>query len=144
MASTRDVPAPSWWQDAAIYQVYPRSFADGNGEGVGDLAGLLDRLPYIASLGVDGIWMTPSQPSPQVDQGYDERLLRRRRSALWHHGTARRTAAHRARATDHPRHSREKPQVFSAGTVHGSGTRVASRDKNPVFDFHMVMFIKNY
>ncbi|MBD8042625.1 alpha-amylase [Arthrobacter sp. Sa2BUA2] len=60
-----------WWQDAVIYQVYPRSFADGNGDGVGDLAGLLERLPYIASLGVDGIWMTPFQPSPQVDQGYD-------------------------------------------------------------------------
>ncbi|MEK0154686.1 alpha-amylase family glycosyl hydrolase [Arthrobacter oryzae] len=60
-----------WWQSAVIYQVYPRSFADGNGDGVGDLAGLTARLPYIASLGVDGIWMTPFQPSPQVDQGYD-------------------------------------------------------------------------
>ncbi|WP_104116819.1 alpha-amylase family glycosyl hydrolase [Arthrobacter sp. B1805] len=60
-----------WWQDAVIYQVYPRSFADGDGDGVGDLAGLLARLPYIASLGVDGIWITPFQPSPQVDQGYD-------------------------------------------------------------------------
>ncbi len=60
-----------WWRDAVIYQVYPRSFADGDGDGVGDLAGLLSRLPYIASLGVDGIWMTPFQPSPQVDQGYD-------------------------------------------------------------------------
>lgn len=69
-ATPRREPS-GWWQDAVIYQVYPRSFADGNGDGVGDLAGLLDRLPYIASLGVDGIWMTPFQPSPQVDQGYD-------------------------------------------------------------------------
>jgi alpha-glucosidase len=60
-----------WWDSAVIYQVYPRSFSDGNGDGVGDLAGLAARLPYIASLGVDGIWMTPFQPSPQVDQGYD-------------------------------------------------------------------------
>jgi len=60
-----------WWQSAVIYQVYPRSFADGDGDGVGDLAGLTARLPYIAALGVDGIWMTPFQPSPQVDQGYD-------------------------------------------------------------------------
>ncbi|WP_298255159.1 alpha-amylase family glycosyl hydrolase [uncultured Arthrobacter sp.] len=60
-----------WWRTAVIYQVYPRSFADGDGDGVGDLAGLLRRLPYIASLGVDGIWLTPFQPSPQVDQGYD-------------------------------------------------------------------------
>ncbi|MDI3242228.1 alpha-amylase family glycosyl hydrolase [Arthrobacter sp. AL08] len=64
-------PAAEWWQSAVIYQVYPRSFADGDGDGVGDLAGLTARLPYIASLGVDGIWMTPFQPSPQVDQGYD-------------------------------------------------------------------------
>ena len=69
--STALAPAAEWWQSAVIYQVYPRSFADGNGDGVGDLAGLTARLPYIASLGVDGIWMTPFQPSPQVDQGYD-------------------------------------------------------------------------
>lgn len=64
-------PDVQWWQSAVIYQVYPRSFSDGDGDGVGDLAGLTARLPYIASLGVDGIWMTPFQPSPQLDQGYD-------------------------------------------------------------------------
>lgn len=62
-------PSAEWWQSAVIYQVYTRSFADG--DGVGELAGLIARMPYIASLGIDGIWMTPFQPSPQVDQGYD-------------------------------------------------------------------------
>ena len=60
-----------WWQTAVIYEVYPRSFADADGDGVGDLRGLRQRLPYIASLGVQGIWLTPFQTSPQVDQGYD-------------------------------------------------------------------------
>ena len=60
-----------WWRNAVIYQVYVRSFADGNGDGAGDLFGLLDHLEYIASLGVDGIWLNPCYPSPQMDHGYD-------------------------------------------------------------------------
>lgn len=60
-----------WWRTGVVYEVYPRSFADSDGDGVGDLRGILERLPYIAGLGVDGIWLTPFQRSPQVDQGYD-------------------------------------------------------------------------
>jgi alpha-glucosidase len=60
-----------WWRNAVIYQVYPRSFADGNGDGVGDLAGLRSRLPYLRDLGVDAIWCTPWYASPQADGGYD-------------------------------------------------------------------------
>src|SRR5690242_4809681 len=61
----------SWWRDAAIYQIYPRSFADGNGDGVGDLAGVRARLPYLASLGVDALWFNPWYPSSGADGGYD-------------------------------------------------------------------------
>ncbi|HET6870923.1 MAG TPA: alpha-amylase family glycosyl hydrolase, partial [Solirubrobacteraceae bacterium] len=60
-----------WWRSAVVYQVYIRSFADGNGDGVGDVAGLRSRLPYIASLGVDAIWINPWYRSPMKDAGYD-------------------------------------------------------------------------
>jgi alpha-glucosidase len=63
--------APPWWRDAVIYQVYPRSFADASGDGVGDIAGLKTRLAYLASLGVDAIWITPWYRSPMADHGYD-------------------------------------------------------------------------
>jgi alpha-glucosidase len=61
----------AWWRGAVIYQVYLRSFADGNGDGLGDLAGLRSRLGYLADLGVDAIWINPWYPSPMVDAGYD-------------------------------------------------------------------------
>ncbi|OEU88162.1 alpha-glucosidase [Streptomyces abyssalis] len=60
-----------WWRDAVIYQVYPRSFADGDGDGMGDLAGVRSRLPYLARLGVDAVWLSPFYASPQADGGYD-------------------------------------------------------------------------
>ncbi|HET9655888.1 MAG TPA: glycoside hydrolase family 13 protein [Kineosporiaceae bacterium] len=60
-----------WWRDAVTYQIYVRSFADGNGDGLGDLAGIRSRLPHVAGLGVDAIWVNPWYPSPQADGGYD-------------------------------------------------------------------------
>jgi alpha-glucosidase len=60
-----------WWRHAVIYQVYPRSFADSNGDGIGDLPGITARLPYLAELGVDAIWLSPFYRSPQLDAGYD-------------------------------------------------------------------------
>ena len=60
-----------WWKNAVIYEVYPRSFQDTNGDGIGDLNGITQRLDYLADLGVDAIWLTPVYPSPQVDFGYD-------------------------------------------------------------------------
>ncbi|WNB84842.1 alpha-amylase family glycosyl hydrolase [Cellulomonas sp. ATA003] len=72
MSATRHADrADRWWQTAVVLEVYPRSFADSNGDGIGDLRGVIERLPYLESLGVDGIWLTPFQRSPQVDQGYD-------------------------------------------------------------------------
>jgi alpha-glucosidase len=60
-----------WWRDAVIYEIYVRSFADASGDGIGDLAGIRARLPYVRELGVDAIWLTPFYPSPQADAGYD-------------------------------------------------------------------------
>ena len=62
---------PDWWRGAVIYQIYPRSYQDSNGDGVGDLAGIIHRLPHIASLGVDAIWISPFFRSPMLDFGYD-------------------------------------------------------------------------
>jgi alpha-glucosidase len=61
----------AWWRDAVIYQIYVRSFADGNGDGVGDLPGITARLGHLAELGVDALWLTPFYPSPMADGGYD-------------------------------------------------------------------------
>ncbi|MEY9966549.1 alpha-glucosidase [Streptacidiphilus sp. MAP12-16] len=60
-----------WWRDAVIYQVYPRSFADADGDGMGDLEGVRSRLPYLRDLGVDAVWLSPFYASPQADAGYD-------------------------------------------------------------------------
>jgi len=63
--------AMRWWQSGVIYQIYPRSFRDRNSDGVGDLAGITEKLPYLQSLGVDAIWISPIYPSPMADFGYD-------------------------------------------------------------------------
>ena len=71
-------PAPSikssaepWWKHAVIYEIYPRSFADSDNNGMGDIKGITSKLDYLKNLGVDALWLTPCYPSPQVDFGYD-------------------------------------------------------------------------
>ena len=61
-----------WWKDGVIYQIYPRSFQDTNGDGIGDLAGIIQHLDYLQELGIDGIWLSPIMPSPDVDFGYEK------------------------------------------------------------------------
>jgi alpha-glucosidase len=67
----KDEVAPSWWRDGVLYQIYPRSFADSDGDGIGDLRGIRDRLDHLEWLGVTGIWLNPTMPSPNEDWGYD-------------------------------------------------------------------------
>src|SRR3990170_6301186 len=68
---THECTALSWWQRSVIYQIYPRSFADSNGDGIGDLRGIIARLGYFRWLGIDAIWISPIYPSPMADFGYD-------------------------------------------------------------------------
>jgi len=70
MAADDDIP---WWKRTTVYQIYPRSFADANGDGIGDLQGVIDRLDYLAELGVETLWLSPFYDSPQADFGYDIR-----------------------------------------------------------------------
>ena len=70
-AQTVEGAGHQWWQHAVFYEIYPRSFADSNGDGIGDLNGIASKLDYLKDLGVDAIWISPCYPSPQVDFGYD-------------------------------------------------------------------------
>ena len=71
-----------WWQTAVFYQIYPRSFADGNGDGIGDFKGITEKLAYLSALGIDAIWLSPHFPSPNWDCGYDISDYTRCRSGI--------------------------------------------------------------
>lgn len=71
LSDAKTTETPPWWKGATIYQIYPRSFMDSNGDGIGDLPGITQRLPYVAELGVDAIWVSPFFKSPMKDFGYD-------------------------------------------------------------------------
>ena len=66
-----EISTNKWWKNAVIYQVYPRSFFDSNGDGVGDIQGIIQKLDYLENLGIDAIWLSPVYKSPQDDNGYD-------------------------------------------------------------------------
>jgi alpha-glucosidase len=66
-ASVVDVHDAAWWRQAAVYQIYPRSFADANGDGIGDLAGVTSRVDYLKELGIDAVWLSPFYPSALAD-----------------------------------------------------------------------------
>lgn len=74
MSTKQDMPSPvtpAWWKEASVYQIYPSSFKDTNGDGIGDIPGVIEKLDYFKQLGVDIVWLCPVYPSPQVDMGYD-------------------------------------------------------------------------
>src|SRR5690348_9892776 len=71
VSGRRPMSKNEWWRGAVIYQIYPRSFFDSNGDGIGDLAGVTEQLEHIRMLGVDAIWLSPFFASPQRDFGYD-------------------------------------------------------------------------
>ena len=128
-APTRD----PWWKNAVIYEIYPRSFQDSNGDGVGDLNGITERLDYLRDLGVDAIWISPMYPSPQVDFGYDICGLRNidpQYGTLADFDRLRppRTAPH----SHHPRHGAQ-PHLRSAPMVY----RVVPLQDNPKHDWYV-------
>ena len=69
-------PEVPWWKNAVVYQIYPRSFADSNGDGIGDLPGITAHLDHLSELGVDTVWLSPHFDSPNADNGYDIRDYR--------------------------------------------------------------------
>ncbi len=69
-----ELSADEWWKSAVVYQIYPRSFQDSNGDGFGDLQGIRSRLGYLKELGVDVLWLSPIYRSPQADNGYGQHL----------------------------------------------------------------------
>jgi alpha-glucosidase len=77
----------TWWRQAAVYQIYPRSFADANGDGIGDLRGIISRVPYLKQLGVDAVWLSPFYPSALADGGYDVAVHRHRQPLISAIGT---------------------------------------------------------
>jgi alpha-glucosidase len=125
--------AHAWWEDAVVYEVYPRSFADSDGDGVGDLPGLRSRLGYLADLGVDAIWLTPFYPSPLADGGYDVSDYRavdpRLGTMADFDGLIKDTASHGIRVIVDlvPNHCSSEHPLFRDALASGPGSRERDR-----------------
>ena len=113
---------PSWWRDGVLYQIYPRSFADSDGDGIGDLRGITERLDHLEWLGVDGIWLNPTFPSPNDDWGYDVSDYKGVHPDLGHARGPRRADRRGGQARD-PRAARPRPQPHERPPRRGSRTR---------------------
>ena len=74
--ASEDGPDRQWWKEAVVYQIYPRSFNDSDGDGVGDIPGITEKVDYLDDLGVDVVWLCPVYDSPNADNGYDIRDYR--------------------------------------------------------------------
>ena len=108
-----------WWRHGIFYQIYPRSFQDSDADGVGDLAGIIERLPYLKALGIDAIWLSPIFPSPMADFGYDISDYTGIDPLFGTMGDFDALVGRRARrrAQGHPR-SRAQPHLRPASLVH--------------------------
>ena len=121
-----------WWKNGVLYQIYPRSFADSNGDGVGDLPGIIDHLDHLEWLGVDGIWLSPITVSPNADWGYDVADYLAVRPGAGNAGR-RRPADRRGRPTGHPRPHGPGPQPHQRASTRGSSRparRATARHRN--------------
>ena len=111
-----------WWQTGVIYQIYPLSFADSNGDGYGDLPGIIGKLDYLKWLGVNAIWISPIYPSPLADYGYDVSDYTGDPSAVRHDGGFRPAAGGLPRARDQAA-ARLRAQPHARTSIRGSSNR---------------------
>ncbi|PWH07885.1 alpha-amylase [Brachybacterium endophyticum] len=124
---------PAWWRQAAVYQIYPRSFADGTGDGIGDLRGIISRIPYLQELGIDAVWLSPFYPSALADGGYDVddyRDVDPRIGTLEEFdemATALHTAGIRLIVDIVPNHTSDRHRWFQEALAAGRGSRARER-----------------
>ena len=129
---------PTWWKHAVIYEIYPRSFQDSNGDGIGDLNGITQRLGYLQHLGIDAMWISPMYPSPQIDFGYDiSNYDRTSTRSTAHSPTSTAAASPQARAAPHSGHASTWSSTTPPTSTNGLKSPQASRT-NPKADWYVL------